>query len=104
MSDAAKTEPGRSRLKHQLHEIIFEADTRAGKIFDVALIISIIVSVFVVMLDSVESIGTQWHTQLYSLEWLFTIFFTIEYVLRLYCVGKPWKYATSFFGVVDLSW
>ena len=88
--------------RNRLHEIIFEADTRAGKLFDVVLIWSIILSVAVVMLESVQSIRIQYGDVLYALEWVFTILFTVEYILRLVSVGRPWRYATSFFGVVDL--
>jgi len=85
-----------------LHEIIFEADTPAGKWFDILLIVSILASVLAVMLDSVGGINKQYGTLLYSIEWFFTILFTIEYILRLACVDRPLLYAKSFFGVVDL--
>lgn len=88
--------------RQQLHEIIFGAATRAGKAFDVILIASIIISVMVVMLDSVSSIKAAHGDLFFLLEWFFTILFTIEYVLRLLCIGRPIRYATSFFGVVDL--
>jgi voltage-gated potassium channel len=91
-----------NKLRARLHEIIFEADTPAGKLFDVLLIGSIIVSVSMVMLDSVNSIQARYGRLLYLGEWLFTILFTIEYFLRLYCVRRPMAYATSFFGLVDL--
>ena len=91
-----------SRFQARLHEIIFEADTSAGKLFDVLLILSILMSVVLVMLDSVDSIRQSYGNLLYIGEWFFTILFTIEYLLRLYCVGKPVAYATSFFGIVDL--
>jgi voltage-gated potassium channel len=81
--------------------VIFEADTRAGKAFDVALLVSIVVSVITVMLESVADIRVDWRRHLVAAEWLFTILFTIEYVLRLACVGRPWRYALSFFGIVD---
>ena len=83
-------------------EIIFEADTPAGKWFDIVLIICILLSVIVVMLDSVSSIGTRYGKLLYALEWFFTILFTAEYIMRLICVGRPIRYAVSFFGIVDL--
>ncbi len=86
----------------QLHNIIFEADTPAGKLFDVVLLILILLSILVVMLETVDSFDSKYHEQLESLEWLLTILFTIEYVLRLISVKKPWKYATSFYGIVDL--
>jgi voltage-gated potassium channel len=92
----------RSRWRLKLHEIIFEADTPAGKWFDVLLILSILVSVVMVMLDSVSAIQKTHGRILLLGEWLFTILFTIEYVLRLLSVGRPLAYATSFFGVVDL--
>jgi len=90
------------RFQAKLHEIIFEADTSAGKVFDVLLIVSIAASVVMVMLDSVSSIRLTYGDLLYLGEWIFTLLFTIEYVLRLYCVGRPLAYATSFFGLVDL--
>ncbi len=88
--------------RYKIHEVIFEADTPAGKTFDVVLIFSIIASVIAVMLDSVASIRESHQTLLYSIEWFFTILFTIEYILRLLCIGRPSQYAKSFFGIVDL--
>jgi voltage-gated potassium channel len=85
-----------------LFEIIFEADTPAGKWFDLVLIVVILLSVLTVMLDSVSSIRNQHGRLLYAIEWGFTILFTIEYILRLLCVGRPIRYAVSFFGIVDL--
>lgn len=89
-------------LRARLHEIIFEADTRAGRWFDIALIWFIMVSVVAVMLDSVAGIRLRYGSFLTGLEWFFTITFTFEYLLRLTCIGRPMKYATSFFGIVDL--
>jgi len=84
------------------YEVIFLADTPAGKLFDVALILAIIVSVAVVMLDSVEAIAAS-HRQAFRMaEWVFTLLFSVEYVLRLSTVRRPLGYALSFFGVVDL--
>ncbi|MDP2602903.1 MAG: ion transporter [Deltaproteobacteria bacterium] len=91
-----------SRCRSALHKIIFEADTPAGKAFDVALIWSVILSVTTVVLESVGSIRASYVDVLHALEWFFTIMFTIEYVLRLLCVQRPLAYATSFFGLVDL--
>ncbi len=85
-----------------LYEIIFEADTPAGKYFDILLIGSILVSVIVVMLGSVNAISIVYGSYFYLIEWGFTILFSIEYLLRLYCVRNRFKYAVSFFGVVDL--
>jgi voltage-gated potassium channel len=94
-----KTERGWREI---LFEIIFEADTPAGKWFDIILIICISLSVLVVMLDSVSSVRERYGQFLYAIEWFFTILFTIEYILRLLCVRKPIRYAVSFFGIVDL--
>jgi voltage-gated potassium channel len=91
-----------NRLRASLHEIIFEADTPAGKVFDVLLIVSIVASVVLVMLDSVSSIQINYGELLYLGEWFFTLLFTVEYFMRLFCVGRPLAYARSFFGVVDL--
>ena len=88
--------------RERLHEIIFEADTPAGKTFDVALMILIILSVVAVMLESINSVAEKYGDWLRAFEWIVTIIFTIEFVLRLYSVGKPARYARSFFGVVDL--
>jgi len=100
MAKKAKSEF--SPLRERIHEIIFEADTRAGKWFDIILMIVIVLSVLVVMLESIKEFAEEYHHILFALEWFFTIFFTIEYILRLYVVHKPLKYATSFFGIIDL--
>ena len=88
--------------RQQIHEIVFEADTPAGKLFDVVLIASIILSVVTVMFDSVADIHAAYGPLLLGIEWAFTLLFTLEYVLRLSSVCQPVRYATSFFGVVDL--
>jgi voltage-gated potassium channel len=92
----------RSSLKHRLYIIIFESDTPGGKLFDVLLIVSIILSVIAVMLDTVQHVNTVHGKLLYGVEWFFTLLFTVEYVLRLYCIGNSARYAKSFFGIVDL--
>ncbi len=97
---AFKDSPGNWRLK--LHEIIFEADTPVGRWFDILLILVIVSSVIIVMLDSVSSIQNRYGSLFYTLEWLFTVLFTVEYLLRLICVGRPMSYATSFYGIIDL--
>lgn len=89
-------------FREKLHEIIFEADTKAGKIFDEVLLISIVLSVIVVMLDSVKSINAKHGELLLILEWTFTLLFTVEYFLRIFTIGKPLKYIFSFYGIVDL--
>ena len=88
--------------RFKIHEIIFEADTKSGKIFDIFLIIAILLSVLVVMLDSIATVNNKYSDLFFIIEWIFTILFTIEYVLRLISVGRPLKYASSFFGIVDL--
>ncbi len=100
--DTAGRKQSLSGWRKVAFEVIFEADTPAGKWFDVALILCIIASVAVVMLDSVEGVHESYGGLLNVLEWFFTILFTIEYILRLVCVGNPTRYAVSFFGVVDL--
>ena len=89
-------------LKENLFSVIFEADTPAGKLFDVLLFVAILISVGLTMLSSVESIRAAHGIWIYPLNGLFTVLFTVEYGLRLYCAPKPVRYARSFFGVVDL--
>lgn len=88
--------------RERLYEIIFEADTRAGQWFDIALLAAILTSVAAVALETVESIARQYGFWLVAAEWCFTVLFTIEYVLRLICVRGRLAYATSFYGIVDL--
>ena len=88
--------------KNRLHEIIFEADTKAGKNFDIALLLAIIISVGLLMLDSVKSISSAYKDFFYISEWIFTGLFTIEYILRLWITKKPIKYVISFYGIIDL--
>lgn len=88
--------------RRKLHEIIFEADTPMGRAFDIALLWAITLSVLVVALESVARLRAQYGPVLLALEWGFTILFTVEYVCRLISVRRPFRYAASFFGVVDL--
>ncbi|MCU7372268.1 ion transporter [Paucibacter sp. O1-1] len=88
------------RLK--VYTVIFEADTRAGRAFDMVLIALVLASIAVVMLESVAPIKTRWGGLFRVLEFVFTALFTIEYLLRLACVRHPWRYARSFYGIVDL--
>ena len=88
--------------RFRLHEIVFEADTRAGKLFDVLLLTAIVGSVAAVMLESVPSVRARHGAALLVVEWGFTILFTVEYFARLAGVRYPSRYARSFFGVVDL--
>ena len=91
-----------SELRARLHEVIFEADTPAGRLFDLLLLVAIVVSVIVVMLESVASVSARVGPTLRALEWGFTILFTIEYFLRLFSVRQPLRYAVSLFGLIDL--
>jgi len=90
-----------SALKERLYEIIFEADTPAGKFFDIALLIVILISVLLVMLESVPGIRKSYQEILVALEWVITGIFTAEYILRIIIVKKPWRYIFSFYGVID---
>ena len=91
-----------SNWQLKLHEIIYEADTKAGKWFDILLLIAILLSVATVMLESVNSIAEQYGEELRIIEWTFTVLFTLEYIARLISIGKPLKYIFSFYGIIDL--
>lgn len=87
--------------KNKLHEIIYEADTQSGKLFDVVLLIFILLSIVLVMLESVDYIGNKYYGILNILEWIITILFTFEYIARIICVKKPKAYIFSFYGIID---
>ena len=87
--------------RNRIHEIIFEADTKEGKLFDIVLLILILLSVLGVILSSVQSIDSKFGVLLGFFEWTFTILFTIEYILRIYSINKPLKYIFSFMGIID---
>jgi voltage-gated potassium channel len=95
-------QPKNTPWQAKLHEVIYEAHTPAGKAFDVGLLFLILASIIVVMLDSVESLHARWGEAFYLLEWIFTIIFTIEYILRLTCIRRPLLYVISFLGIIDL--
>ena len=92
-----ETKPWRTKI----YEVIFEADTPPGKLFDVLLIVAILLSVAVVFLESIEVLKNDYGRIFYALEWGFTILFTIEYLLRIISVNKPLKYIFSFYGIID---
>ena len=100
--DMTTQRPATGGFRGRLHKIVFEADTFAGKAFDVTLLALILSSITVVILESIASFRADYSQLFFQLEWIFTIIFTIEYVLRLYATKNPWKYATSFFGILDL--
>ena len=87
--------------KRKIHEIIYEADTPMGKWFDLLLFAVIIASVILVMLESVKEFDAKYHDTLLTLEWIVTIFFTIEYIARIISIRKPFKYIFSFYGIID---
>ena len=89
-------------LRRRMYDVIFEADTPAGRRFDIALVGAIMLSILVVVLDSVPSLHFGYGWVLNGLEWGFTLLFTAEYIARLVCVRRPWRYATGFFGAIDL--
>ena len=104
LADAALDRFGRpeSGWRLRLYIVIFEADTHAGRLFDITLIWAIVASVAVVVLDSVAPIGARLGRVFGALEWGFTVLFTLEYLARLLCVRYPWRYARSVFGIIDL--
>ncbi|MFT4604894.1 MAG: voltage-gated potassium channel [Rhodothermales bacterium] len=85
-----------------VHHVVFGTDSKAGKAFDVVLLVAIVASVIIVMLDSVAAVRVRYAELLFALEWVFTILFTLEYGVRLWTVSHPLRYARSFFGLVDL--
>lgn len=97
-----KIEKSDKGWKSKLHEIIYEADTPMGKWFDIVLIFLIIISVILVMLESIKDIDAKYHNILLALEWVITIFFTIEYIARIICIKKPAHYIFSFYGIIDV--
>ena len=89
-------------IRDKIHEIIYEADTPKGKIFDIILLCLILASIFFVMIESVSGLDEWVYDWLYYGEWVITIFFTIEYILRIVSIKKPTKYIFSFYGIIDL--
>ncbi len=96
--ESTKAQP---HWKKKLYEIIYEADTPMGKLFDIVLLILILCSIALVMLESISSVYQEYHSAFYVAEWVITIFFSIEYILRIISIRKPMRYAFSFYGIVD---
>ncbi|WP_141439921.1 ion transporter [Vreelandella titanicae] len=94
--------PGAEGLRTRLFHIIFESDTPGAKAFDIALIVAILLSVAVIMLGSIETYAERYGELFFYLEWAFTLLFSIELILRIYCLEKPTLYLRSFYGIVDL--
>lgn len=90
------------KIRQSLYIVIYGTNTRAGKLFDIFLLIFILLSVVVVMLESVSEIDKKYHSLLLAAEWFFTILFTVEYILRIFSSNKPWSYIFSFYGIIDL--
>lgn len=90
------------KLRRRFHQVIYEADTPAGKLFDIVLLVLIIISIAAVMLESVAEIHARYGRELQVIEWVITIFFTLEYIGRVLSVGKPIRYILSFYGIIDL--
>lgn len=95
-------QPHRPSWQQRLYRIIYNDDTPAGKAFDIALLVFIIASIMVVIFDSLKSLHAKYGPLFYTLEWSFTVLFTLEYILRLISIKKPWRYVTSWFGIIDL--
>lgn len=91
-----------SQLKADLNRIIFGTDTPAGRLFDEILIWAIVISVLALMLESVQVLEERYGEYLFAIEWFFTLAFTVEYLLRIYCSPRRWEYIGSFYGLVDL--
>ncbi|MFB0904775.1 MAG: ion transporter [Nonlabens sp.] len=91
-----------SKWRRKIHEVIYEADTPAGKLFDISLLFVIIISLVLVMIESVPDLGNKYADEFLIAEWIITIFFTIEYILRIISINKPTKYIFSFYGIIDL--
>ena len=89
------------KLRKKLKTVIFGVDTLAGKVFDIGLIITIVLSIVVVLADSVESYHQSFGKIFFIAEWIFTIIFTIEYLFRIYCIRLPSSYIFSFYGIID---
>lgn len=89
------------KIRQQIYIVIYGTNTKAGKLFDVLLLIFILLSVIVVMLESVREIDSRYHQLLLIAEWIFTSLFTIEYILRIFSTKKPWQYIFSFYGIID---
>ncbi len=97
-----KNNPKINSWREKWHEIIYEADSREGKIFDIVLIVAILFSIVLVMLESVKELDARYHDLFNISEWVITILFTIEYALRIIVVKKPKQYIFSFYGIIDL--
>jgi voltage-gated potassium channel len=94
--------PGAEGLRTRLFHIIFESDTPGAKAFDIALIVAILLSVAVILLGSIENYAERYGEVFFYVEWMFTLLFSIELIVRIYCLERPLLYLKSFYGIVDL--
>jgi len=94
--------PKQDNWRSKLHQIIYEADTKKGKLFDLIIIWAILFSILLVMLESIKELDAKYHTFFNISEWVITILFTIEYILRIISVKRPKSYIFSFYGIIDL--
>lgn len=95
-------DPNTPKWKARLHEIIYEADTTAGKFFDIALLVVILISIILVMLESVNSLYLKYFWEFHIAEWIITFIFTLEYIARIVAINNKRKYIFSFYGIIDL--
>ena len=89
-------------MKDRLYQIIFEHNTRSGKNFDIALILLVVLSMLAIMLETVEGLWYNYYKLFYYFEWFFTIIFSVEFILRLYCAPSKKDYILSFYGIIDI--
>lgn len=102
MKKVIEEEIPKSAWRKKLHEIVFEADTTAGKIFDIVIICLILLSILIVVLESVKDFRDDYGLLFWRFEWILTILFTVEYILRIIAVKRPLRYILSFYGLIDL--
>jgi voltage-gated potassium channel len=90
------------RFRQKANEIIHGTNTKAGRLFDLILLALILLSVLLVMMETVSEFDIKYHYYLVLLEWIITVLFTIEYIFRIISINRPWKYVSSFYGIIDL--
>ncbi len=96
------TDSNNKNWQEKIHQIIYEADTKSGKLFDIILLWAILASIVLVMLESIADLDAKYHSFFNISEWVITIFFSIEYILRIISVKQPKNYIFSFYGIIDL--
>ena len=91
----------KDQIKKRIYEVVFEAETREGRIFDLVLLVAILISVFLVIIETVPAIRNEYGREIILLEWFFSVIFLIEYILRIYSIQNKWRYIFSFYGIID---